>query len=127
LHASTGSGDIEAALAGQGDVQTSAGSGSIRLTGVVGTVQASTGSGDVQVTGTPTGAWKLSSASGSVAVDVPDAAGFMLDARTSSGSLNLDVPLTTQGRMERRRVQGSVRGGGPALELSTASGSISVR
>jgi DUF4097 and DUF4098 domain-containing protein YvlB len=127
LHASTGSGDIDATLTGRGDVQTSTGSGSIRLTGIVGAVQASTGSGDVDVTGTPTGTWKLSTASGRVGVDVPDDAGFTLDARTSSGSLNLDVPLTTQGRMDRRRVQGQVRGGGPALELSTASGSISVR
>lgn len=127
LHASTGSGDIDAALTGKGDVQTSTGSGSVRLTGVVGAVSASTGSGDVNVAGTPTGNWKLSTASGSVAVAVPPDAGFTLDARTSSGSLDLDVPLTTQGRMDRRRVQGAVRGGGPTLALSTASGSISVR
>jgi hypothetical protein len=127
LHARTGSGDIEAALSGKGDVQTSTGSGSIRLTGVVGAVSASTGSGDVEVAGTPTGHWKISSASGEVTVAVPGDTGFTLDARTSSGSLNLDVPLTTQGRMDRRRVEGAVRGGGPTLELSTASGSISVR
>lgn len=127
LHASTGSGDIEASLSGKGDVQTSTGSGSISLSGVVGAVQASTGSGDVRVAGTPTGNWRLSAASGSLDVRVPGEQGFTLDARSSSGSLNVDVPLSTQGRMDRRRVQGAVRGGGPTLELSTASGSISVR
>ncbi len=127
LHASTGSGDIDATLTGKGDVQTSTGSGSINLSGVVGGVSASTGSGDVRVSGSPTGNWKLSAASGSLDVRVPGEQGFTLDARTSSGSLNVDVPLTTQGRLDRRRVQGAVRGGGPTLELSTASGSISVR
>lgn len=127
LHASTGSGDIEAGLTGTGDVRTSSGSGSIALTGVVGAVTASSGSGDVMVNGRPTGTWKLSTASGSVAVALPTEAGASLDARTSSGSLNLDVPLTTQGRADRRRVQGDIRGGGPRLEISTASGSIRVR
>lgn len=127
LHASTGSGDIDATLTGKGDVQTSTGSGSIRLAGVTGAVNASTGSGDVNVAGTPTDTWKVSTASGSVAVAVPGDAGFTLDARTSSGSLDLDVPLATQGPTDRRRVQGAVRGGGPTLELSTASGSIRVR
>lgn len=127
LHASTGSGDIDATLAGRGDVQTSTGSGSISLSGVVGAVSASSGSGDVRVAGTPTGTWKVSAASGSLDVRVPGEQGFLLDARTSSGSLDVDVPLTTQGHTDRRRVQGAVRGGGPTLELSTASGSISVR
>ena len=91
------------------------------------TVWASTGSGDVRVAGTPTGNWRLSAASGSLDVRVPGEQGFTLDARSSSGSLNVDVPLASQGRTDRRRVQGAVRGGGPTLELSTASGSISVR
>ena len=36
-------------------------------------------------------------------------------------------PMTVQGRIDRRRVQGTVRGGGPTLRLSTASGDIAVR
>lgn len=127
LQARSGSGDIDAALDGKGDVATSTGSGSIRLAGVAGGMTASSGSGDVDVSGTPAGSWKVSTASGSVAVRVPEAAGFTLDASTSSGSFDVDVPLTAQGRTDRRRVQGIVRGGGPTIELSTASGSISVR
>ncbi len=127
LQASTGSGRIEAALSGEGDVTASTGSGSVTLTGVVGAVQASTSSGGVRVDGRPTGDWKISAASGSVSVTVPPDAGFTVDARTGSGSLNVDVPITVQGRIDRRRVQGTVRGGGPTLELSTASGSISIR
>jgi len=124
---STGSGSTDATLTGKGDVRASTGSGDIRLGGVVGLVTASTGSGDVTVNGRPTGEWKLSAASGNVVVTVPSSHGFTLDARTSSGSVNVDAPLTAQGRLDRRRVQGTIRGGGPALVLSTASGSIEVR
>lgn len=123
----TGSGAIEAALDGKGDVAVKTGSGSVSLTGVVGALTASTGSGSIEVSGRPVSGWKASSASGRIAVRVPVESGFLLDARSSSGSIDVEMPLTTEGRQDRRHVQGSVRGGGPTLELSTASGSISVR
>lgn len=123
----TGSGAIEAALDGKGDVAVKTGSGSVSLTGVVGALTASTGSGSIEVSGRPVSGWKASSASGRIAVRVPAESGFLLDARSSSGSIDVEMPLTTQGRQDRRHVQGSVRGGGPTLELSTASGSIAVR
>lgn len=124
---STGSGSISATLTGKGDVRANTGSGDIRLGGVVGLANASTGSGSVSVDGRPTGDWKLSAASGDVTVRVPADFGFTLDERTSSGSVNVEAPLTAQGPQNRRRVQGTVRGGGPMLLLSTASGSIAVR
>ena len=92
-----------------------------------GGVQASTGSGNITVNGKPTGDWRLSAASGNVDVTVPSEQGFALDASTASGSLDIASPLTVQGRIDRRRVQGTVRGGGPTLRLSTASGNINVK
>ncbi|AMY08786.1 hypothetical protein LuPra_01991 [Luteitalea pratensis] len=124
---STGSGSIQATLSGQGDVKANTGSGDISLTGVVGLLTASTGSGSIGVSGKPTGDWKVSAASGNVTVDVPEEQGFSLDASTSSGSLDITAPLTVQGRIDRRRVQGTVHGGGPMLRLSTASGNIAVK
>jgi hypothetical protein len=124
---STGSGSIEATLNGQGDVKANTGSGNINVTGVVGLFNASTGSGSIGVSGKPTGDWKVSAASGNVTVDVPEGQGFALDASTSSGSLDITPPLTVQGRIDRRRVQGTVHGGGPMLRLSTASGNIAVK
>jgi hypothetical protein len=124
---STGSGSIQASLNGQGDVKANTGSGNITVTGVVGLFTASTGSGSIGVSGKPTGDWKVSAASGNVTVDVPEGQGFALDASTSSGSLDITPPLTVQGRIDRRRVQGTVHGGGPMLRLSTASGNIAVK
>lgn len=124
---SSGSGNIEATLSGQGDVKASTGSGNITVKGVVGLLSANTGSGSIEVEGKPTGDWRLSAASGDVNVVVPSEQGFTLDASTSSGSLDIAAPMTVQGRIDRRRVQGTVRGGGPTLRLSTASGDIAVR
>lgn len=128
LEAETGSGAIEATLTGKGDVQASTGSGAIRLKGVVGALSASSGSGTIVVSGSPAGDWKVNASSGSVAVSVPSDAGFVLDARSGSGSLDVDVPLTSQQtRGDKHRIQGTVRGGGPSMQLSTSSGSISVK
>lgn len=124
---STGSGNIAAVLSGAGDVKASTGSGDIKLTGVNGLLVATTGSGSIGVEGNPTGDWKVSAASGDVNLVVPAEKGFTLDASTASGSLDIASPLTVQGRIDRRRVQGTVRGGGPTLRVSTASGDISVR
>ena len=124
---STGSGNIEAALTGAGDVKATTGCGDIELTGVNGVLAASTGSGSIGVAGTPTGDWKVSAASGDLIVAVPSEKGFTLDASTSSGTLDVAAPLTVQGKIERRRIQGTIRGGGPTLRLSTASGDITVR
>ena len=124
---STGSGSIVAALSGSGDVKASTGSGDITLTGVVGLLSASTGSGSIGVTGKPTGDWKVSSASGDVQVVLPAEQGFTLDATTTSGSLEVAGGLNVEKSPGRRRAQGAVRGGGPAVRLSTASGDIAVR
>lgn len=124
---STGSGDIVATLNGQGDVKASTGSGDITLSGVVGLLVANTGSGGIDVTGKPTGDWKLSAASGDVRVALPAEQGFTLDASTASGSLDVTPAITMQGKIDRRHIQGTVRGGGPTLRLSTASGDIAVK
>lgn len=124
---STGSGSVRATLEGRGDVNARTGSGDIELTGVNGALTASTGSGDVSVNGTPTSDWKISAASGDVVIAVPEGRGFALQASTSSGRFQLAPEIAVQGQVEKRRISGTVRGGGPTLHLRTASGNIAVR
>ncbi|BCS32318.1 hypothetical protein TBR22_A15280 [Luteitalea sp. TBR-22] len=124
---SSGSGNIVAILTGKGDVKASTGSGDIKITGAHGLVAANTGSGSIGVEGTPTGDWKVSSASGDVQVALPATQGFVVDARTASGSLDVAAPLTVEGKVNPRHITGTVRGGGPTLRLSTASGDIAVK
>jgi DUF4097 and DUF4098 domain-containing protein YvlB len=125
--AHTGSGEIQAQLTGSGDSDVQTGSGSVRLTGVKGGLRARTGSGDIEADGDVKGPWQLNTGSGSVHVAVGSGSGFNLDVHTSSGSIHSDLPITVQGSLGRRELKGTVRGGGPDLEVSTGSGDVTIR
>ncbi|MPY90218.1 MAG: DUF4097 family beta strand repeat protein [Luteitalea sp.] len=127
LTASTGSGRITASLLGQGTVKAHTGSGSIEISGINGAAELDSSSGGIRVDGEPNGDWTVDASSGSITIDVPDEAAFRIDARSSSGSIDVDHPVTIQGTVGRKRLQGTVRGGGSLLALSTASGSIRVQ
>jgi DUF4097 and DUF4098 domain-containing protein YvlB len=125
--AQTGSGDIEADLTGSGDVDVHTGSGTIRVRGVKGGLRARTGSGNIETDGTVTGPWQLHSGSGNVTVALGGGNGFNLDVHTSSGSIHSDLPITVQGSLGSHELKGAVKGGGPAVEVSTGSGDVDIR
>ncbi len=102
------------------------GSGHIRLTGITGELRAHTGSGGIEAEGRQTGDWELHTGSGAVRVRLPADAKFSLSARTSSGSISSDFPVTMQGAINRRELHGDVNGGGPHLDIHTASGGIHI-
>ena len=117
------SGAIElTAVGGAADVRT--GSGSIRAVGIDATLRARTGSGSVSVEGMPAGEWNLVTGSGDIRIDVPDDAGFEIEARTGSGTVRTDHPVTVHGEMRRGSLRGAVRGGGQRVLLHTGSGGI---
>jgi DUF4097 and DUF4098 domain-containing protein YvlB len=124
----TGSGSIDVTLLGSGDVSLSTGSGSISASGVRGALRAESGSGGIDVDGEMRGRWELRTGSGSVTVELPAQAAFNLVARAGSGRVNIDHPLTIQGRIDERmqEVTGTVRGGGPELNIRTGSGGIRI-
>jgi DUF4097 and DUF4098 domain-containing protein YvlB len=127
LTASSGSGDITASLTDGAEVNVSSASGDVRITGARGAVTAKSSSGDVAVDGTPAAGWVVSTASGDISLRVAGDAGFTIEAATSSGSIESSAPITVSGTVSRKGLRGDVRGGGPVLRLSTASGDISVR
>lgn len=123
----TGSGDIEADLTGSGDVDVHTGSGTIRVRGIKGGVRARTGSGNVETDGTVAGPWQLHSGSGNIVMAVGSGSGFNLDVHTSSGSIHSDLPITVQGSLGKHELKGAVKGGGPAVDVSTGSGDVDIR
>lgn len=129
VKANSGSGSISVAQTGKGDVNISAASGSITLTGVDGAVRASAASGGIRIDGRPAGPWSLHTSSGSITVTVPPDAAFDLDARVNSGTIDSAHPVTMEvtGKIDKRHVQGKVRGGGPLIEASSSSGGIRIR
>ncbi len=127
VSASTGSGSIEAAQSAAGSVRVNAASGDVRLRAVQGPLHVETASGDIVVQGTPTGEWDLSSSSGGVAIEVPQSAGFELNARSSSGHIDSKHPVTMTGTIERHSLAGKVRAGGPLVKVHTSSGDIRIQ
>ena len=127
--ANSGSGSITIAQTGKGDVDVSAASGGITLTGVDGAARVNSSSGGIRIDGRPSGPWSLHTSSGGITITVPPDAAFDLDARTNSGSIDSAHPVTMEvtGRIDKRHIQGRVRGGGRLIEASCSSGTIRIR
>lgn len=130
IAAEAGSGDIRLETKGGGDVRVHTGSGDIQLRGISGGLWVEAGSGDVSVEGSQAGAWEVRTGSGNVDLQLPDKAGFDLQASTGSGRVVVDRPLTmtVQGDLEKshRSMSGQVGGGGPKLMVHTGSGDVSI-
>jgi DUF4097 and DUF4098 domain-containing protein YvlB len=124
--ASSGSGDIRLEQTAAGDVEIGAGSGSVEVKGADGAVRVQTGSGTITAQGQPKGDWKLHTGSGDVDVQFPASAAYELAAHTGSGSIHTTQEMTVQGTISSREMHAKVHGGGPLVDLSTSSGSISI-
>ena len=70
------------------------------------------------------GAAELSTVNGSITVALPANAGADVEARTVNGSVENAFPLSASTRQTRRRLSGTIGGGGRKLELETVNGSI---
>jgi DUF4097 and DUF4098 domain-containing protein YvlB len=123
----TGSGHIVLEQSAPGAVRADTGSGGLELRGLHGSLNAKAGSGDIRAEGTPSGSWIVHTGSGGVDLKLPSDAAFDLNAHTSSGSISLNHPVTVQGSVSKKDVQGKVRGGGVPVEVETGSGSIQIQ
>lgn len=123
----TGSGHMEVRLTAPGDVSASTGSGHITVNGVEGGLYAESGSGHIEVSGTPRSDWKVHAGSGGVDLHIPHNVGYNLDAHAGSGSVDVSGPITMESSSsDHHEVRGQVRGGGPQVNVTTGSGSISI-
>ena len=124
LHARTMSGAITAAFDGGGDIDVETGSSAIRLSGARGALSAVSRSGRIVVDGKPDRPWAVSTGSGGIDVGVGSQS-MTLDAATGSGSVQV-TGATVNGTVSKRSINGAIGSGGPAVRLSTRSGSIRV-
>lgn len=69
---------------------------------------------------------KFSTVNGRVVVAVGSGLNADVSMSTVNGSLETDFPITIQGRMGKRKLQGKIGSGGPTLELSTVNGGIRI-
>lgn len=122
----TGSGDVRVRSARASHTEVSTGSGDVQVSQVAGALRVRTGRGGIDVSGVPGSDWDIGAGSGDISVSIPDGTAFSVDLRASSGGIDARE-VTTTARVSRRSLQGTVRGGGPLVAVSTGSGAISVR
>jgi DUF4097 and DUF4098 domain-containing protein YvlB len=126
FEASSGSGNLTLEQTAPGSVHVDTGSGGLELRGIKGSLEARAGSGNVHAEGDPSGAWSVHSGSGTIKLRFPSSAAFDLNAHTSSGSISVNHPLTVQGTVGRKDVQGKVLAGGVPVDVNTGSGNIEI-
>lgn len=109
LEAATTNGSLEVIqIKGKIDLRTTNGSIKLELDEVMGDIKARTVNGSITI--------KLR--------NQPDA---YFNARTTNGSVRLDYPVTVEGNISKRRIEGRMGSGqGPRIELQTTNGSISL-
>lgn len=125
LRVRTSSGSVDATLVGTGDVDVETGSSAIRLRGVRGSLTAVTQSGRVSVEGVPASTWDASSGSSAIDIAVQSPTPFTVEAVSRSGSVKVSG-AQVQGSVSKRKVTGTIDGGGPLVRVKSGSGSIGI-
>lgn len=70
---------------------------------------------------------RLSSVNGGVRLDVPADTKASVSARCTNGRVDVSaLPLAVEGEPTRRRVQGTLNGGGARIDLQTTNGGVTV-
>jgi DUF4097 and DUF4098 domain-containing protein YvlB len=124
----TVNGDVEAADL-EGDVDASTVNGSVQVS-TSGRVEARTVNGSIRAQAGRadwTGDAAFKTVNGSITLTLPASAGAEVRAETVNGEIQTDFPLTVTGRISKRRLAGTIGGGGRTLELETVNGSIHLR
>jgi hypothetical protein len=74
-----------------------------------------------------TGTLRLKTVNGGIRMTLPEGASAEVKASTVNGDVQTDFPLTVRGRISRRKLEGTIGGGGRLLELETVNGGIELR
>jgi len=128
LIARTVNGEIEAEdLASPVDAATV--NGSVRVS-TSGTASAATVNGSIAAT-LGEGAWteplSFNTVNGAIRLTLPTGLDADVRAETLNGVIHSDFPVTVRGKINKRRLQGSIGKGGHRLDLETVNGNISLR
>ena len=109
-----------------GPVMVQTAGGSIRVEHVIGQIQAVTKGGNVtaRMSDQLSADCYLSTSGGKVAVELNQASGFDVDAKTRAGHVITEFPITMQGKLSGKSCKTSINGGGPKLVLRSAAGNI---
>ena len=121
------SGDVTAENI-RGAVEADTVSGSVKLLGIsdADVVKGKTMSGNTIYHGdiSSTGRYALEAHSGNVEITIPSGSAFDLTASTFSGTIKTEFEVMMSGKLSKKKISGSVNGGGADVKLKTFSGNI---
>jgi hypothetical protein len=130
VKASTGNGRVTIEGA-EGKVDATTGNGAVRVTSASGPVSASSGSGDIEVSINqldPSSDMSFSTGNGRVDLLLPAGFGAEVEAGTGNGEVTTDFPIQLRGgRLNPRRLRGTIGSGGGHLTISSGNGDIALR
>lgn len=104
--------------------------GAIKGRGLAGEVSATTinGAVDIEMTRLADGGVSIETTNGGIDLTLPRDAAATVSARLANGRISTsDLPIETTGEQNRRRLDGTLNGGGPRVRLETTNGGISIR
>ena len=104
--------------------------GEVNVTTSAGPVSASSVNGEVRVSMDKlegTDAMSFSSVNGTVSLTLPASFDADLQMSTVNGRVRSDFPITLEGRIDPRRMRGTIGKGGRQVKLSTVNGNIELR
>ena len=111
----------------EGDVEVDTSGGSITVEEVAGNIDAHTSGGSIKanISQQPTNDCHLKTSGGSVTVYLSPEIAVDLNASTNGGRVSSEFAVN--GSFNKRRIKGTINGGGPMLELKTNGGSVRVK
>jgi DUF4097 and DUF4098 domain-containing protein YvlB len=126
VNAETGNGNITLLESGPSKAFVREGRGRVEVSGARGSIEGSVDAGSIHIKAVPHDNWKLSSASGSIRIEIPPKGAFEIDAATISGEISVDHEGIIQPLPGIREVRQQVNGGGKRIEMHSMSGHISI-
>jgi hypothetical protein len=112
----------------KGNVEADTVSGNVKLLDISGAdvVKGKTMSGNTVYYGdiSSNGRYSLEAHSGNVEMTIPSGSAFDLNASTFSGSIKTEFKVMMSGTLSKKKISGSVNGGGADVNLKTFSGSV---
>ena len=127
VSAETGDGDITLMVVGPSTAVVKKGNGRIEVGGARSSLVGSTDGGDLHVKAIPHEDWHLTSATGSVRLELPPSPKFELDASTETGRFQIDLDGIAKPDSDIHQFRENVNGGGKRIEVHTDSGRIVIR